>query len=571
MGKSRTTRSAAARGSSLPPPGSSSDLRSFFPPTDMPQTGTAKMAPDPSAAYLQRSARNSPTPHSPQRTPIDPGSAPLDSTTGLRNPGAVSPPSRSPPHEASQQGPQDTMPPSLPQQYTQCSEAFPRLLRTASDPCLHGTEPDSPTSSVLSMDFPALPAPMHPANCTIPEPAANTASHNRIEPASPPPKAQKMALPQALDLPRDWTIPQATYAHKVSLPDPRFQRMDATRANPSAQTPTWSEPWDSPLGTAHQALGLTASDPPPLPPRTPSAQWSALPEHPQPALPQWQTYLQAIPTKEDFRQLIEDVKSTCRSEIQVLQSGLKHLADRVEMAEEEIQETKLAVHRTQLQGADHHTMLRDMQRHVEDLDNRGRRNNIRVRGIPEVDGPEDIQHILQDVFNNLLGEPVTKFIEMDRAHRALRPKNATTQPRDIICRINSYPLKEDIMRQARLARRVTYKNAQVQLYPDLSWITLQKRRLLQPLLRILQEENIPYRWGFPFSLTAKNQGRSAVLRYPEDIQAFCNTVGISVPRLPEWDLITNPPAPPATWQKVSSSNRSRNKDASRKNTKHGNG
>lgn len=47
--------------------------------------------------------------------------------------------------------------------------------------------------------------------------------------------------------------------------------------------------------------------------------------------PQWHTYLQAMPTKEDFRQLIEDV----------------------EMAEEEIQENKLAVHRTQLQGAEH--------------------------------------------------------------------------------------------------------------------------------------------------------------------------------------------------------------------------
>lgn len=83
------------------------------------------------------------------------------------------------------------------------------------------------------------------------------------------------------------------------------------------------------------------------------------------------------------------------------------------MAEEEIQETKLAVHRAQLQGTDHRTLLRNMQRHVEDLDNRGRRNNIRVRGVPET---EDIQNTLQNVSNNPLGEPATKHIEMDRAH-----------------------------------------------------------------------------------------------------------------------------------------------------------
>lgn len=249
--------------------------------------------------------------------------------------------------------------------------------------------------------------------------------------------------------------------------------------------------------------------------------------------PQWHTYLQAMPTKEDFRQLIEDV----------------------EMAEEEIQENKLAVHRTQLQGAEHRSLIRDMQRHIEDLDNRGRRNNIRVRVIPEPEGNEDLQTTLQSIFNNLLGEPPTKHIEMDRAHRALRPKGAASKPRDVICRVTSYPLKESIMRQARIARKVIFDGVQIQLYPDLSWITLQKRRLLQPLLQILQTKAIPYRWGFPFTLTAKHQGTSAVLRYPEDLRTFCNTLEIQSPQLPEWDLAATPPTPPTVWQKVPTSKR----------------
>lgn len=67
-------------------------------------------------------------------------------------------------------------------------------------------------------------------------------------------------------------------------------------------------------------------------------------------------------------------------------------------------------------------MLRDMQRHLEDLDNRNRRNNIRIRGLPESSGPEDLHSILQTIFKNLLGVPTSMHIEMDRAHRALRPK-----------------------------------------------------------------------------------------------------------------------------------------------------
>ncbi|XP_077327569.1 uncharacterized protein LOC143962118 [Lithobates pipiens] len=246
----------------------------------------------------------------------------------------------------------------------------------------------------------------------------------------------------------------------------------------------------------------------------------------------------------------------------------RHLADRVEMAEEEIQETKIAIHKTQTQGADHRALLRDMQRHVEDLDNRGRRHNIRVRGIPEAEGPEDLQFILQEIFNELLGEPPTKFIEMDRA---LRPKNATSSPRDVICRLTSFHIKEDIMRQARLARVVTFRNTPVQLFPDLSWLTLQKRRILQPLLRTLQEAAIPYRWGFPISLTGKHQGKMASLRFPEDLHAFCEDLGVRPPQLPDWDLVATQPAPPTLWQKVPSRQRPRNREAPKKSARQGHG
>lgn len=135
-------------------------------------------------------------------------------------------------------------------------------------------------------------------------------------------------------------------------------------------------------------------------------------------------------------------------------------------------------------------MLRDMQHHVEDLDNKGQRNNnIRVRGLSETEDPEDLQSTLQAWFNDLLGETTDKHIEMDRAHRVLRPKGPASKPWEVICQVHSYPLKKDIMRKARSIRKLVFDNSPVLIYPDLSWITLQKRRLLQPLLRTLQEKS----------------------------------------------------------------------------------
>lgn len=78
---------------------------------------------------------------------------------------------------------------------------------------------------------------------------------------------------------------------------------------------------------------------------------------------------------------------------------------------------------------DSHTLqMRDMQRHVEDLDNRGRRRNLRVRGLPEAIEGEQIAPTVTGIFNGLLNRPPPTPIDMERIHRALRPKGRETDP-----------------------------------------------------------------------------------------------------------------------------------------------
>lgn len=158
-------------------------------------------------------------------------------------------------------------------------------------------------------------------------------------------------------LPGGGAEPLTSFAQAVRS-SASFQKGGLTTPAPSPpHSPIWYEPWDPSLQpaphAAHAAQLLL-----PSPSHPPPQLMATTPLYQMPT--SWQSYLQAIPTKEDFKQLIEDVKSTCRTEIQALPTDHKHLADRVEVAEEEIQETKLAVHRTQLQGGDHRLLLRDM-------------------------------------------------------------------------------------------------------------------------------------------------------------------------------------------------------------------
>lgn len=88
---------------------------------------------------------------------------------------------------------------------------------------------------------------------------------------------------------------------------------------------------------------------------------------------------------------------------------------------------------------------------------------------------------------------------MDRAPCALCPKGSTAQPRDIICCIHDYTLKERIMAKAKAQCTIDFAGASIQLYPDLSWPTLQKLRHIRPLLALLKEHGFAYIWGFPFA------------------------------------------------------------------------
>lgn len=179
--------------------------------------------------------------------------------------------------------------------------------------------------------------------------------------------------------------------------------------------------------------------------------------------------------------------------------------------------------------------MRDMQRHLEDLDNRGRRHNLRIRGLPESFEGDNMPAAVTSLFNNLLGRLPQTAVAMERIHRALRPKGRDTDPpRDIVCCIVNYAIKEEILRQARGRTQILHEGHTIQIFQDLSGITLQHRRDLKPLLDTLRSKGIPYKWKYPFCLSATTMGRTALLKVPEDLPHFCGAMGIPLIDVPNW-------------------------------------
>lgn len=160
---------------------------------------------------------------------------------------------------------------------------------------------------------------------------------------------------------------------------------------------------------------------------------------------------------------------------------MSHLLVRVEDSHEtsikELQETV-----TQLAFANQASLYK-----LEDLEKRNRRNNLRIRGLPQATRDNDLEPSIRGILTTILGNPVTDRLRLDRVHRTLRPRNVTSdQPRVVICHRHYFEDKNAIMTKLQNIPNIDFDGAIINIFPDISKQTLDRRRALKPLVDQLQ-------------------------------------------------------------------------------------
>lgn len=86
------------------------------------------------------------------------------------------------------------------------------------------------------------------------------------------------------------------------------------------------------------------------------------------------------------------------------------------------------------QNTDHIQVIKDQLEvalsRIDDLENRLRRDNFRIRGLPET--ITDIPKAVQDLIKNLIPSIPPHKLELDRAHRSLGPLRKDRSLRDVV-------------------------------------------------------------------------------------------------------------------------------------------
>lgn len=231
---------------------------------------------------------------------------------------------------------------------------------------------------------------------------------------------------------------------------------------------------------------------------------------------------EAAPTPTDFPSMMEAFalmlsKSLAQNAAQITSSihaDIQQLFLRLDYIEQKADQAGARINQNTARIQEMQDQLETAFAKIDDLENRSRRYNFRVRGLPEAE--QEVQSAVKDLMKDLIPGIPEYRLELDRAHRALQPPRKDGLPRDIIVKPHFYAVKEEVMRKARNIKELSLHGHKIQIFADLSLYTVQRRRSLKPLLLLLQERDIPYRRSFPLRLNFTYKGRNcAFSTFPE--------------------------------------------------------
>ena len=163
--------------------------------------------------------------------------------------------------------------------------------------------------------------------------------------------------------------------------------------------------------------------------------------------------------------------------------------------------------------------------HVDELENRGRRKNIRIFNLPEnIEGGNALD-FFENWLPDFLGMDTKRGrVKLERAHRSLMPKPGSDQrPRPIIIRFHAFPDKQRAMaavRRKAAGGDITLEERKISFYHDLSAAVLRKRKEFYEAKQRLRQIGADYSMLFPAKLQVSLNGTKKTFLSPTEALAF---------------------------------------------------
>lgn len=231
---------------------------------------------------------------------------------------------------------------------------------------------------------------------------------------------------------------------------------------------------------------------------------------------------------------IEGALSEIKTSVTTVESSLSSLCGRVTDLEKRMEETEARLSTSEDDYNKFSTHLASMEKTVEqlrtkvdDLENRGRRKNLRIVGLPErAENGASLSDFLQTQLPTLVGLPADfPPLEIERAHRALTSSpGPNNPPRSVLVRFLRFPQREAVLRAALKKRDILYDGSQLRFYPDLSAEVLRRRKEFDAVGKTMARRNMYRGFAYPARLRCLHDGRIRFFDTPESAAVFLDTL-----------------------------------------------
>lgn len=184
---------------------------------------------------------------------------------------------------------------------------------------------------------------------------------------------------------------------------------------------------------------------------------------------------------------------------------------RVGETEDSIRDQRASIHTLQVK-------VKALESRAEDGENRSRRNNLRIVGLPEGAEGQDPTTFTEHLLRTLL--PQAQFsphFVIERAHRMPPVRGPPgSPPRTFIFRLLNFQDRDLALHEARKVAELRFDNTKLMLFPDYSIDTQRLRRTFDQVKAQLRTKGLKYSMLFPARLRVIDSETTPYFTSPED-------------------------------------------------------
>lgn len=232
-----------------------------------------------------------------------------------------------------------------------------------------------------------------------------------------------------------------------------------------------------------------------------------------------------------LKEMLLSLREALHTDMSALVKQCRHEVQHVGQRVDHIENTMSAYSQSFNQLLDSHTAQNEeitrLQDKLSDLEDRSRRSNIKIRGIPEDIAPTQLLQYAQTLFSTILPNLTHQDLIIDRIHRLPKPSFIREDtPRDVLLKMHYDHVKEQIMIAARKPDAIRPPYANLILLPDLSRHTLQRRRNLATITKALRNHKVLHKWRHPATLIITHHNSTVQVTTMEEGLSFLKKWGI---------------------------------------------